>query len=364
MKTTIVEKVINLLSKETCAMTLKDIYPKLKEHTPASIRGNINRYISNNKNPKIRRMKRGLYSIVEVLTIENIDEDTKKISYVNECKLNNQRIAFFHKDYLTKENVKVGIYNNNKEFNNYNDMINDFNSISSVVAEGDSRDILKRFKDASFDCLITDPAYACISGGTSTKKGKPSGILSKNDGKIFKHNNIKFEEWLSETYRVLKEGSHAYIFTNFLNLQDLMNIASKVGFKFHNLLVWAKNNKTPNRWYMKGCEYILFCRKGKAKSINNMGSNNVIQINNILGDKIHETEKPLELISEFVLNSTKENDWILDTFGGSFVLNIAGLIHNRKVFSIDLDDKYITNGINRIKNFIKHGEDRNITYSL
>lgn len=245
---TIIDKVISLL-KEDGEMDLKHIYSDLKPHTKASIRGNINRYIKR-PNAKIKRISKGVYSLVEVLSVEKINDIQNKVSYVNTCYYNNQSVAYFHKDFLTDKDIKNGIYKKSANDNSYFEMMNDFSSIKSVVAEGDSRTILKRLKDESFDCLITDPAYKCISGGASKKKGACSGILSKNDGKIFEENNIKFSEWLPDAYRVLKEGSHAYIFTNFLNLQELMKEVQKAGFKMHNLLVWKKNNATPNRWYM------------------------------------------------------------------------------------------------------------------
>lgn len=357
---TIVQKVIKLLDTNK-QMNLQGIYKSLKEHTPASIRGNINRYISNTKNPKIKRIEKGLYSIIEVLSVEKINDTQSKISYVNECKYNNKRVAFFHKDYIVDEDIEIGTFKREVSYDNYSKMMNDYNSLYSTIVQGDCREVLKKLKDNSFDCMITDPAYACISGGTSGKKGTPSGILAKNDGKIFENNNIKFSEWLGETYRVLKEGSHAYIFTNFLNLQSLMEEAQKVGYKLHNLLVWEKNTCTPNRWYMKNAEYVLLCRKGKAKPINNKGSKTVQLVDNIVGNKIHETEKPFELIEEYLLNSTTEGQWILEPFGGSMVLNVVGLKHNRKVFSVDMDNKYITNGINRVRNYLKSGIDRLIT---
>ena len=49
---------------------------------------------------------------------------------------------------------------------------------------------------------------------------------------------------------------------------------------------------------------ILMLRKGKAKNINNMGTKNVLQINNIIGKKKHPTEKPVELMKILVENST------------------------------------------------------------
>lgn len=141
---------------------------------------------------------------------------------------------------------------------------------------GDALDILASMEDESIDLVVTDPPYKCISGGKPKSKGQPSGMLSKNDGKIFNENDIAIEDWMPQLYRVLKNGSHAYVMTNLLNLETMMLVARQVGFNIHNLLVWEKNNATPCRWYMKNAEFTLFLRKGKAKRINNVGSKMVI----------------------------------------------------------------------------------------
>ncbi|MCD7880041.1 MAG: hypothetical protein LUG16_08940 [Candidatus Gastranaerophilales bacterium] len=65
---------------------------------------------------------------------------------------------------------------------------------------------------------------------------------------------------------------------NSRNLKELLPEAEKTCFKFLNLLVWVKNNATPNKYYMQKCEYILLLRKGCAKNINDMGANNVFLI--------------------------------------------------------------------------------------
>ena len=197
---------------------------------------------------------------------------------------------------------------------------------------------------------MTDPPYKCISGGKPHLKNQPSGILAKNDGKIFEHNHISPSEYISEFYRVLKPNTHCYIMTNTLNIQSFLNIATKVGFKLHNILIWKKNNATPNRWYMKNCEYILFLRKGKAKSINNPGTKQVLEVNNIIGNKLHETEKPVELMSIMVENSSNVGDLVLDPFMGSGSTGVACKNANRKFFGIEIDEKYFNIAKSRIEN--------------
>jgi len=202
-------------------------------------------------------------------------------------------------------------------------------------------------KNIKVDCIITDPPYKVISGGKPTKKGQPSGLLSKNDGKIFKYNDLDETLWFPKIYKILKDNSHCYIMTNTLNLEKYLRLSRESGFKLHNLLVWEKNNCTPNRWYMKNCEYILFLRKGKAKSINNKGSKTVHKFNNTI-NKLHPSEKPIDLMKYYILNSTNENETVLDFTMGSGTTGVACKHLNRNFIGIELDEYYFNIAKKRI----------------
>ena len=144
---------------------------------------------------------------------------------------------------------------------------------------GDCMTILKTIPNESIDLIVTDCPYHIIGGGNSTNKYRtkqPSGIFNRsyykktnlnrtqkyqegtnhailggilNDneyatyarqGKLFKHNEIKFSEWLPEIYRVLKNNTHCYIYISARNLKELQVECEKVGFKFQQLIVWKK----------------------------------------------------------------------------------------------------------------------------
>lgn len=193
------------------------------------------------------------------------------------------------------------------------------------------------------DLLVTDPPYKTITGGDSNGANsvRPKGMLNGNR-KLFAHqNNIKISDWMPKVYQCLKDGSHAYIFTNSLNLNEMLNEALKAGFKLHNILVWEKNNCTPSQYYMKNCEYVLFLRKGKAKWINNIGdSKTVHQFNNIIGNKKHPCEKPVDLLKFYIANSSNENDIVFDPFIGSGNTGVAALELNRQFLGIEIDAAY------------------------
>lgn len=215
---------------------------------------------------------------------------------------------------------------------------------------GDAIELLSTLEDESIDCIITDPPYEVISGGSNENPNvnRPGGILSKNDGKIFEHNNIGITEWIGECYRVLRQDTHIYIMTNFLNLEDYLRAIRDVGFDIHNLLVWEKNTATPNRWYMKNAEYIIFARKGNAKPINYCGSKTVMQFNSV-SKRIHPTEKPLDLLKVLITNSSNPGDIILDPFGGSMSTARAAILTGRIPISFELDPNYYELGLKSIQ---------------
>lgn len=367
-KNTIIDKIIYLLgNKGDKVVHLKDLYKSLSSHTEASIRGNLNRHISKMKeNALIKRVVKydkngkelkGYYTLNEIIKVSKDNNDGKLlVTYAVTHNLNGQELSAFYKDYkidTTDCDVDCGQYIKSQNFETEDSLSARLDNLAGVSINSDAKDVLRKIEDEVFDLLITDPPYRVISGGKPKKKGQPKGMLSKNDGKIFKHNDISFKEWLPDVYRVLKQGSHAYIFTNFLNLEELMRSSREVGFDIHNLLVWKKNNAVVNGWYMKNCEYVLMLRKGKAKRIKNAGCKTVHEFDNILGEKIHPTEKPEELLSMYITNSSSEGDWVLDPFGGSMSLARSCIKNLRKFFVIEKDKHFYKVGNNSIKNVLQ-----------
>ena len=241
----------------------------------------------------------------------------------------------------------------------------------------DCMKVFPTIPDGSVDLVVTDCPYRIISGGCTNLENRLGGFLNRDDspkirkgthghrylgeskhcnlgsifdeynqgtyvkeGKLFKHNDIEFSEWLPEVYRVLKDGTHCYIMVNARNLKDLWVEAEKVGFTFQNLLVWDKGNATPNKYYMNSYELILMLRKGPARNINDMGQKNILRVPNVLGIKYHPTEKPVELMMILIENSSNEGDVVLDPFMGVCGGGIACKRLNRNFIGIEIDEKY------------------------
>lgn len=218
------------------------------------------------------------------------------------------------------------------------------------IINADSIKAMANMDSECVDLIITDPPYRCISGGKPYKKEQPSGILSKNDGKIFEYNGANPEIWIPQLYRILKDNSHCYIMTNTINLENYLRISRETGFLLHNVLLWEKNNCTPSRWYMKNGEFTLFLRKGKAKPINNIGSKMVHKFNNIIGNKTHPTEKPVDLMKFYIANSSKEGDIVFDPFCGAGSTLVAAKELHRQYLGYEIDKKYFYIAESRIRN--------------
>ena len=222
------------------------------------------------------------------------------------------------------------------------------------LINGNCLDTLKNIPNESIDLIVTDPPYPTTSRGNA---GNSGGMLQKDinkKGRVFTHNNINCKEYAPEFYRLLKDGSHCYVMTNHINLIDMLNTFTDVGFHFIKSLIWNKGNKIMGQYYMSQYEYILFFRKGKGKKINNCGTSDILSIPNKKtkdkdGKNIHDTEKPIELMEVLVNNSSQENELVLDPFMGVGSTGIACIKNNRNFIGIEIDENYFNIAKERIE---------------
>lgn len=200
------------------------------------------------------------------------------------------------------------------------------------------------------DCVVTDPPYLLVSGGNT--KGGMKGCFDKsvydNGGQIVTC-TITWHDIMQICYSVLKPNTHAYIMSNDRNLFKATKAAFSVGFKFHNLLVWDKGTVTPNRWYMHQLEYCLFLFKGKAKPIADMGSKNIFSIRNAEKQSGHPTQKPVELLRNWIQNSTKEGELVCDPFAGVASTGVAAIQSRRNFYGVELEEKWYNLGKQRLE---------------
>lgn len=209
---------------------------------------------------------------------------------------------------------------------------------------GDAITKLKKIASDSVDLIVTDPPYPITKKGCAGNSGGMMRTDLCKQGKIFEHNDVDPADYAPEFYRILKDGTHCYVMCNHINLINMLNTFTDVGFHFTKSLIWDKGNKIMGRFYMSQFEYILFFRKGRAKQINHCGTADILSIPNKKtkqeGKNIHDTEKPVELMKILIENSSMEKEWVLDPFMGIGSTGVAALELNRNFMGIEIDERY------------------------
>lgn len=127
------------------------------------------------------------------------------------------------------------------------------------------------------------------------------------------------------------------------------------------LLTWNKTNAIPccNKKYIDNLEFVIYVR-GKGATWNDEAPLNIKTKSKnyptVCGkNRLHPTEKPLKLIEEYLELHTKENQLVLDCFGGSFTTGIACQNLNRQFIGIEYNptegehDRFYNIGLERIK---------------
>jgi len=216
-----------------------------------------------------------------------------------------------------------------------------------MLYNADMLSIIRFMPDNSVDLICTDPPYRTIPGGNKNPAA-PRGMLHANDGKVFKHNDIKIEEYAGELFRVLKDRGHIYLFTNYKNHIHHQLVLESVGFTLSNLLIWKKQNATPSRSHMRNCEYVIFARKGAVKSLNDNGSKTCHEFMNPTGNKYHPTEKPVDLLQFYIENSTLPGEVVFDPFAGAGSTALACMKSGRRFIGCEIDHDHFNVAKRRI----------------
>lgn len=214
---------------------------------------------------------------------------------------------------------------------------------------GDARDVLPEISAVNVVC--TDPPYRVSKGGFAADlqlEGGFGGWMKDygNQGDIVQC-DIEFAEWMPLVFAALGEQAHAYFMTNGRNLKDMQATGEDAGFRLHTLLVWDKRAALPNKYYQNVTEFGLFMFKGKARTINDPSSKNLISIFQ-RDESPHPTEKPVELMRYWIANSSAPGDLVLDPFMGSGTTGVAALQSGRRFIGIESDPKWFDVACRRI----------------
>jgi site-specific DNA-methyltransferase (adenine-specific) len=90
--------------------------------------------------------------------------------------------------------------------------------------------------------------------------------------------------------------------------------------------------------YAGKCEYIIFCSNG-MKKLNGRRDHNILKFDRTV-NKLHPTERPVNLYKFLIEKITNENDLVLDAFPGSGTAGMVCSMINRNFIEMELDESY------------------------
>lgn len=195
---------------------------------------------------------------------------------------------------------------------------------------------LREFDDGCVDLTVTDPAYISLEKhrkrGTTTRL-KQSKSSSNEWFPVV--SNAYLHMLMHELYRVHRKNSHCYVMCDEETLMHLVPYAEEAGWKFWKSIVWDKMRMGMGYHYRNQTERIAFFEKGKRK-LNDLGVPDIIQCAAVRGG--YPTEKPLDLLEVFVLNSSEEGEFCIDPFMGSGSTMEAAVRNGRLFMGTDLNN--------------------------
>lgn len=190
----------------------------------------------------------------------------------------------------------------------------------------DCMDIMRQFPNKHFDLAIVDPEYGGNDAiGLKNSKGHTA---QRKNYKVFK-NIAPDENYFRELERVSK--NQIIWGGNFFGLKG-------------GVIVWNKHGTA------FGEGEIAICSTHKSVRIFDYVWNGMLQQNmKNKQDRIHPTQKPIDLYKWCLQKYAKPGDKILDTFGGSMSHAIAAHDLGFELDIIEKDEDYFNEAIERLK---------------
>ena len=218
----------------------------------------------------------------------------------------------------------------------------------------DCIDMFERIPDKSIDLILTDSPYELdIHGGTKNNDfGNRKLISEKHIDYIC--SGFDYDNVFHEFERVLK-NMNMLIFCSNNQIGKIMSYWENKGYST-TLLVWDKPNPIPlcNGKHVSNLEFIIYVR-GKNATWNNLGYSMSLKSYHYPAPKerIHDTEKPNDLLRQLLLIHSNIGDTILDPFGGSFSTAIACHDERRNFIGSEIDEVFFDKAYKRLRMHVR-----------
>ena len=214
----------------------------------------------------------------------------------------------------------------------------------------DCMEIMEHLPDSIFDLVVTDPPYEIATRG--------AGIYKQDDKKYVQELDVMSngfsEEVLDQLCRLMKK-INIYIFCSQKQIIPLLTYFVVNRGCNYNIITWHKTNPIPacGNKYLTDTEYILFFREKGVKVYGTYETKKTWYATPLnQGDKKkynHPTIKPVDILQNLIINSSKEGEVVFDPFMGSGSTGVACKKTNRDFVGIEIDKNYYDIAVERIE---------------
>lgn len=213
------------------------------------------------------------------------------------------------------------------------------------LACGDAKDTVlvdRLLANQSVHLLLTDPPYAVALG----EKFDEADGLSAHRAILNDHLQSDEEyalftrDWLMAVKSHLERKNGAYIFNSDKMIFSLREGMVRAGFRFTQMLIWVKTHSVIGRMdYLPQHELIAYGWCG-THAFHRSKDKSVLIYPKPNKSLLHPTMKPIGLLRNLILNSSRINDVVYDPFGGSGSTLIACEQTKRRCFMVEMDLEY------------------------
>lgn len=233
----------------------------------------------------------------------------------------------------------------------------------NTVHHCDALKLLGNMVSKSVDAIITDPPYGFAgrvfdvdgsSRGEDSHKGNYSAVNESWD-------RIAPTDWMAECTRVLKPGGSVICFGVRQSVYVFASEGLRLGWRIINDVTCEKPDPPPNftgRMMTESTErFLWFCPTGTGWTYNlseaksrggGVNLRDVWRFRTPHHNRLHPTEKPLDVMEKIISLITNQGDLVVDPFSGSGTTGRAAINLGRRFMGCDITFKYAQLACNRL----------------
>ena len=236
-----------------------------------------------------------------------------------------------------------------------------FELAGQTIIHGECCGVMRTMPAESFDVTLADPPY-CMANKGNAKSSSAAKYTSSSASRQFKAFDGDYRDqrsftlwcaiWMSEAYRLTREGGAIICFIDYRNLCCVVDAVQAAGYSFDGVIPWIKKQGRPRcGWYQTSqSEFAVVARRGSVdKKQRKCGPKAVTA--SPPRNRIHPTQKPTEILKELI---GFRSDWsrILDPFAGSGSTLIAAAELGRTATGIEMSRHYYDLACERVSDAV------------